>query len=227
MPVTGDARRRSRRLFGVLALSALALLAGPPSIAMAETKVVTVPGTIVSQWKFNPNNELQCSALSFVKWKDPDYKVSEKFPIAWQAFYTASGEERSISGTPPFDDLITFLGATYAVGGNSHWLNVGFASRVGAGAADGCEDLRDAQETALSGPARVEITFELKDPPVNKKKCAAARADLRKANKAVGKLLGKLRRADSADEKSRIREQLAKAKDKRADAAQKVDKVCT
>lgn len=210
-----------------MAVSAVALLAGPPSVATAEQKVVTVPATVVSQWKFNPTNDLQCSALTFVKWKDPDYKVSEKFPIAWRAFYTQNGVEGSVTGTPPFGDLTEFLGATYAVGGDSHWLNIAYGSKVGAGAVDGCADMRDRLQAAFTSPARVEITFELKDPPVDQKKCKKARAELRERNKAVGKLRGKLRRADSSRAKDRIREKLAKAKDKRADAAQKVNKVCT
>ena len=222
------ARRDRGLLTAVLAVSAFALLAGAPSIATAETKVKTVPAEIVAQWKFNPTNDLQCGALGFVKWKDPPLKP-EAIPIAWEIFYTVkpTGEERSASATPPFDDSFTWVGAEYLVGGGAHWEMFAYGSRVGAGTDEqGCSDMTDYYEATFHRP-RVEITIDLKEPPVDRKKCKAARAELRERNKAVGKLLGKLRRADSNDAKNRIRERLRKAKDKRADAAQKVDKVCT
>ena len=214
-------------LFGVLATLAVALLAGLPSIATAETKVKTVPAEIVTEWRFNPTNPLACGALAFVKWKDPPLKP-EAIPVAWKVFYTltSNGEEQSLSATPPFNDSILYVGSEWLVGGGAHWVNIAFSSKAGPLAADGCSDFTDKFDSWYSDP-RVEITLDLKEPPVDQKKCKKARAELRERNKAVGKLRGKLRRADSNDAKDRIREKLAKAKDKRADAVQKVNKVCS
>ncbi len=120
------------------------------------------------------------------------------------------------------------MGAEYLVGGGSHWWNIAWGSRGGVGVAEkGCSDLTEAMLARYGSPARVEITLDLKEPLVDQKKCKAARAELRERNKSVGKLLGKLRRASNGDAKDRIRKQLAKAKDKRADAARKMKKVCT
>lgn len=213
----------------MLAVSAFALMAGLPSIATAETKVKTVPAEVVALWKFNPTNDLQCGALAFVQWKDPPLKV-EAIPVAWEVFYThkPTGEERSVSATPPFHDSIEHVGAEYLVGGGSHWWNISFGSRVGAGTDEqGCSDMTEKMLATYGSPARVEITLDLQEPEIDQKKCKAARADLKARNKAVGKLLGKLRKASNGDEKDRIRKQLAEAKDKRANAAQKVTKACT
>ncbi len=222
----GKARRRRGVLLGVLAGSAVALVAGSPTVATAETKVKTVPAEIVSQWKFNPTNPLHCGAVAFVKWKDPPLKP-EAIPVAWKVFWTDQGVKRSDSATPPFHDSTEHAGAQYLVGGGAHWWVIAWSSRAGAGTDElGCSDFTGIYDSVLSN-ARVEITLDLKDPPVNQKKCKKARAELRKRNKAVGKLLGKLRRADSNAAKNRIRKQLATAKDKRADATQKVTRVCT
>lgn len=212
----------------MLAVSALALLAGPASIATAETKVKTVPAEVVSEWKYNPTNPLACGALAFVKWQDPPLKP-EAIPVAWRVVYTVAttGEERSEAATPPFHDSMEFAGAQYLVGGGAHWWNIAFSSRAGAGTDElGCSDFTEKFNSWFVSP-RVEITLDVKEPAIDQKKCKAARAELRKRNKAVGKLLGKLRRADTNDAKERIRKELAKAKDKRADAAQKVTRVCS
>lgn len=205
------------------------LLAGPPSIAQADTKVVTVPGEVVAMDKYNPANALQCGALAFVKWQDPPLSP-EAIPVAWKVFYTnkATGEELSVSAEPPFHDSITHVGAEYLVGGGAHWWSISYASRGGVGVAGkGCSDMTEKMLAKYGSPARVEVTLDLKVSPVDQKKCQAARAELRERNKAVGKLLGKLRRAPNADAKDRIREQLAQSRVQRADAAQKATKACT
>lgn len=227
--MSGNAPRKPAVLFGVLAVSSALVVAGSPSIAMAETKVKTVPAEVVALDKFNPTNELQCGALAFVKWQDPPLTV-EAIPVAWKVFYTdnATGQERSESVMPPFSDSVKHVGADYLVGGGAHWWSISWASRGGVGVKDkGCSDLAEAMLARYGGPARVEITLDLKEPPVNQKKCKAARAELRERNKAVGKLLGKLRRATNDDAKDQIREQLANARNKRANAARKMTKACT
>ncbi len=85
----GEASKKRGVLVGVLAVSASAVLAGPPSIASAETTVKTVPAEVVALDKFNPTNNLQCGALAFVKWQDPPL-TPEAIPVAWTVFYTDS-----------------------------------------------------------------------------------------------------------------------------------------
>jgi hypothetical protein len=210
-------------------LAALGMLALAPSIATAKTKVITVPAEVVAEDKFNPNNEDQCGAIGFVKWQDPPANP-ERIPIAWTVYWThlPSGEERSDTATPPFHDTIDLVGAEYLVGGGSHWWSIAWGSKGGHTVSEvGCSDITERILANSGAPARVEITLDLKEPEVDQKKCKAARAELRARNKAVGKLLGKLRRADSEEAKDRIRENLADARVKRAQAAQRMQRVCT
>jgi hypothetical protein len=220
----GEGRRGRRVLIGVLAVSGLALLAGLPSVAAAETKVKTVPGEVVFLNKNRPNDPGNCSAVVFVMWKNPPLRV-DAIPIAWKVFYEFKGVKYSRVTAPPFNDVTKYV-AEYRVPDGKHWLNVGYSSVDGSVPND-CSSKTAKYKELFSVVARVEITLDLKEPPIDQAKCKAARAGLRARNKAVGKQLGKLRKASTPSAKSRIRENLAKAKVKRAQAAQRVNQVCT
>lgn len=213
-------------LIAVLAVSALALLAGLPSVAAAKTEVRTIPATVVFENKENPKDPGNCSAAAFAMWQEPPATV-EAFPTAWTVYWKFKGvEQPAISTKPPFDDVFNFV-AEYRVPGGYHWVSLGTPSHRDGPQPNDCSDMREKSEQVVDRVARVEITVELPEPKVDPKKCKAARAGLRARNKAVGKLLGKLRRASTDDAKDRIREQLSKAKASRAKAAQRMTKVCT
>jgi hypothetical protein len=224
-PVMREARRGLRGRIGVLAVSVAVSLVAAASIAAAETVTKTFPAEIVAMDKFNPTNALQCGALGFVKWQDPPLTV-EEIPIAWRIIYThRSRGELSESVNPPFHDSITHVGAEYLVGGGAHWWVISWGSKVGAGAVTGCSFMTENILARYSSP-RVEITFDLKVPSVNIKKCQSARAELRKRNRAVSQLLGKLRKASTSSAKNKIRKQLSSAKNKRVNAIQKLNDAC-
>ena len=100
--MAGEARRKRGVLFGVLAVSALALLAGPASIATAETKVKTVPAEVVSEWKYNPSNPLACGALAFVRWQGPPLKPAGNPSRRWSARPHCSSSARQQATTNAF-----------------------------------------------------------------------------------------------------------------------------
>ena len=222
-------RNRSRGLFGVLAVSVIALLAGPPSIAAAETKVETVPAEVVADWKFNPTNPLQCGAVAFVRWNDPRLKGWET-AVAWEVFYTDRGEEVSVTATPPFHDRIDHVGAVYEDGGSpwTHWWSISWTSRVGAGTdVKGCSDSEEAMLARYGSPARVKITIEVGPDPAA---CTTARKEVKKIGKRMGQLQQSIRKLKKQNPRHsslpKLRTKLDKVENRHARAKSEANAIC-
>ncbi len=220
-----------RRLAGwaVVVLSSLiglAVLLSPANAATGapKTEVKTVPAELVFERKNEPGDAGHCAAIVFVKWADVPYTLSAT------AFYTytlnSKTEERSLTGVPPFDDYYKFV-ADFTVPFGSHWLAAPPSWSDGPVAND-CSKAQGVQQERYFQPARVELTVEVQEPvdKTDPKACADAQKNLKARNKAVSRLLGKLKNAEGKKAKARIRGKLAKAKSKRAKAVQKVATDC-
>ena len=181
--------------------------------ATAATKVKTVDGELVFANGQRPGDPGDCSAVTFVQWADVPGTVSAK------AIYTYTGEERSTSAAPPFDDTYKLV-ADYQVPAGHHWIAVGKGWINGPGVRT-CEDVRERHRQIFGTEARVELTIEI-DPAA----CNAAKAKLAARKKAVSNLSSQLRKASTQKAKKALRSKIAKAKTKRAAAAKRVKAVC-
>lgn len=206
----------------LLVVLALALSDAPAASAVEpKTEVKSVPVELVFENKQDPGDAGHCAATVFFKWLDVPYTLSAV------VHYTYKSEERTESGTPPFDDHFSFV-ADFDVPAGSHWLAAPPSWKDGPTAND-CSSSKVIYEERYFQPAHADLTVEVQEPPTPKtdpKACAEANANLKKRNKAVSKLLGQLRKASGKKAKDRIRGDLAKAKRSRAKAVQKVAKDC-
>lgn len=211
-------------VIAVVSLCALALVLSNATTAIAlepKTEVKSVPAEIVFEKANEPGDPGHCAAIVFVKWQDVPYTLSST------VHYTYKGEEKtSVATKPPFDDSYSFV-ANFTVPYGSHWISV--AQSWGDGpVANDCGAAQIKQQERYTQPARADLTVEVQEPVVttDPKACEDANANLKKRNKAVSKLLGKLRKAPGDKAKERIRTKLKKARRDRAKAVQQVAKDC-
>lgn len=203
--------------------AALAIATWAPATATAKTEVRDAPAQLVFRNGARPDDPGNCSAAAFVMWQEPRATV-RAFPVAWRVFWTVNGRARSKDVRPPFDDTFRWV-IDYQVPGGSHWTNVGITWSDGPRPND-CSSYSVRQQAMIDPAVRVEITWELQDPRTDPARCRAARATLRARNRAVGRLLGALRNATSDRQRARIRTQLTRARNQRAQAAQRVARAC-
>jgi hypothetical protein len=207
-------------VIALLSLVALALALSNATTATAvepKTEVKSVPVELVFENKQDPGDPGHCAANVFFKWQDVPYTLSAI------VHYTYKGEDRTVSGTPPFDDHYSFV-TDFNVPVGSHWL-AGPPSWKDGPIANDCSSSRVVYEERYTQPAHADLTLEVQAPPaptIDPKVCNEANAKLKQRNKAVSKLLGKLRKASGKKAKNDIRTKLAKAKRSRAKAVQQV-----
>jgi hypothetical protein len=200
------------RLLALLSAAvALALSAAPAS---AATKVKTVDAEVVFKNGNRPGDPGNCSAITFVQWRDVPGTVSAK--VIW----TRDDSEHSMSKEAPFDDVYTWV-ATYTVQPGYHWISIG-KSWVDGFPVNDCSALRDRIRAAYdTTAAKAELTVEV-DPKV----CNAAKKAAAARRKSVSSLQKQLNAATSAKAKKRLRAKLTTAKSKRAKAIKRVKSVC-
>lgn len=187
------------------------------SAVSPKTEVKSVPVELVFENKQDPGDPGHCAATVFFKWSDVPYTLSAI------VHYTYKTEERTLSGTPPFDDHFNFV-TNFDVPVGSHWLAAPPSWKDGPTAND-CSSSRLVYEERYLQPAHADLTVEVQEPVTPKtdpKLCEEANNNLKARNKAVSKLLGQLRRADGDKAKERIRTKLKKARRERAKAVQQV-----
>jgi hypothetical protein len=199
------------RLCVVLTLAAALVV--PAATASAKTKVQTVDAEIVFQNGNRPGDEGNCSAVVFGKWKDVPRTVSAT------VYYTYQGEERSVTGVPPWDDTYEFV-ATYTVEPGYHWIEISTSWGDGPVAND-CSNKVEIYKTRYGTEGRAELTVEI-DPA----ECKAAQKAVTKWRGSVNKLKAELRKATTRKAKKQLNAKLTSAKGKRARAEKRMKAVC-
>ncbi len=209
-----------------LVLAASAQFAFPAAVKGA-TQQVSVPGSLVISTENDPANLGFCGTLAFYEWSDVPNTTSATVN------YTNNGKPASETAAAPFHDYLPNEKPPRHAPPGRHWISVGWSYAAGGSPTVPnliCKnEVEPKIRAALSPTATVVLTVEVQEPPAPKtdpKVCEDARKKLKVRNKAVSRLLGKLKNAEGKKAKARIRGNLAKAKSNRAKAVQKVAADC-
>lgn len=188
-----------------LSLSAVALLLGASSSALAAAKTDPNEKTTVTQiqWRISYSVEIpgNCMVAGFSQWQKSKFRGWDVYKLSfrWNSPGTPESSNSLLSPPPKYDDELKYGGNVVSPPGNSHWVLIGDGSfRAGPPPAEA-----DCQ--AMLARAQAQI-FENKVTTYYRRtaKCAAKFATLTKAEKANKKAKGKA--------KSKAKKNLSKAR---------------
>ncbi len=193
-----------------LAALASAFLLVPSAAAIAQSKTVTVPGTVVFEHGENPNDPGNCSAAVFVQWShDPTLNV-----VSARAIVANPAGEASKSKAAPFDDTYDWV-RIYTAPPGTHRIVMGVSWGDGPVVPNDCGET-NARHMAQwpTREASIELTVDVTAAcSAAQKKASAAAKQLRIARARVSQA------PPSAQRRERRKLQSALAAKRRADKA--------
>jgi hypothetical protein len=190
-----------------------ALFLVPAADAVAQSKTVTVPGTLVFEHGENPDDPGNCSAIIFAQWShDPQLKV-----ISARAVVFPPEGERSTSKDAPFDDTYTWV-LTYTAPAGTHRIAIGKSWGDGPVIPNDCSDANAVHLSQWPNhEARIELTVDTTAA------CTAAQKRVTAVSRDLLKARTKLAQASTSSSRRRAAAKVrsALAAKGRADAAAK------
>ncbi len=215
-----------RRTGGLVALAAAVGLIAPVA-ATAETEVKKVGAQIIFLNAADPADPGHCGIAVMLQWKDPKVRGFE--PVAWTGHYFSGRNrtERTVTGTPPFNNSLDLVGVSYHATGGTNWLNIGWGYRDGApdsGYPLDCSDMLERAKQGYGTQAWVDVTGNVSASSTAK--CLTARKSYKSANKKVRQLRINLSKAKGDAAKAKVRARLKVAVKQRARAAARLGTAC-
>ena len=184
----------------------------PTAPAGADTKTVTVSGTVVFVNGQRPGDPGNCSSVVLVQWADVKGATSAR------VVYTYQGREASKASAPPYNDSYEFV-ALYTVPAGYQWVEPSTSWADGP-TPNTCQDQVEKVRPRYATEVRVELTIE-----VDAAACSAAQVKVKAKGKIVKRLQIKVGKAEG-QRKRELRRSLKAAKLHEKAAIEKAAGIC-